>query len=64
MTTSVNTKHSAKMDESRLSFNPTAVVRPTTSAVCDDGIPPLPLTEGRTLKLQSRLEGGLINLPS
>jgi hypothetical protein len=42
LTTSENTKHSAKMLESNASFNPIAVVNPTTSAVCDEGIPPLP----------------------
>ena len=41
-TTSENTKHRANMLESNASFNPIAVVSPTTSAVCDDGIPPLP----------------------
>ena len=41
-TTSENTKHSANMLESNASFKPIAVVNPTTSAVCDEGIPPLP----------------------
>ena len=42
LTTSENTKHSANMLESNASFKPIAVVNPTTSAVCDEGIPPLP----------------------
>ena len=42
MTTSENTRHIANIDESSDSFSPTLVVRPTTSAVCDEGMPPLP----------------------
>ena len=41
-TTSENTKHNANMLESNASFNPIAVVNPTTNAVCELGIPPLP----------------------
>eukprot|EP00230_Micromonas_polaris_P003524 CAMPEP_0119224052 /NCGR_PEP_ID=MMETSP1327-20130426/33474_1 /TAXON_ID=38833 /ORGANISM="Micromonas pusilla, Strain RCC2306" /LENGTH=263 /DNA_ID=CAMNT_0007222329 /DNA_START=229 /DNA_END=1018 /DNA_ORIENTATION=+ len=50
ITTKENTTHSANNELSQLSFSPTAVVRPTTSAVCDDGIPPLP-----TMRFQSSL---------
>jgi len=39
MTTRENTRHSANMDESKLSLSPIAVVSPTTSAVCEEGIP-------------------------
>lgn len=44
ITTSANTKHMANRSLLVPSLTPTAVVRPTTSDVWDDGIPPLPTT--------------------